>query len=77
MRCAKGAGFQQIEFYYPYPDHVFPLQIFSDDRLPKKGELTNNMRNFGDDRMVIFDESRVFDNLIGDQMFPDFSNSYL
>ena len=77
MRCAKGAGFQQIEFYYPYPDHVFPLQIFSDDRLPKKGELTNNMRNFGDDRMVIFDESRVFDNLIGDQMFPDFSNPYL
>ena len=27
------------KFYYPYPDYKFPLAIYSDEYLPRKGEL--------------------------------------
>lgn len=64
-------------FYYPYPDYKFMTTLYSDEYLPKVGELSNNMRNFDRDRMVLFDEKQVFDSLTRDNMFPDFSNSFL
>lgn len=70
-------GMDNVEYYYPYPDRQFPMQIFSDQRLPKEGELTNNFRNFNEDRMIVFDESRVYDHLIRDEKFADFTNVYL
>lgn len=72
-----GAGFQGVRFYYPYPDYKLPLQIFSDERLPRKGELNNNMNNYDRDRMELFDETKVFDTLIEDGVFPLFANSFL
>ena len=66
-----------IEFYYPYPDYKLPLNIYSDSYLPPKGALCNNFRNFDNERMIVFDETRVFDNLISDGMFDIFSNSFL
>lgn len=71
------AGLKQVEFYYPYPDYKLPLAIYSDERLPKVGELNNNLNNFDRDRMVLFNETKVFDTLIKDGLFPLFSNSYL
>lgn len=70
-------GYNRIQMYYPYPDYKFPTHIYSDEYLPQKGDLTNNIRNFDNDRMILFDEGLVFDNLIDDNMFPFFSNSYL
>ena len=64
-------------FYYPYPDYKLPHTIYSDDRLPGPGELNTNMRNFDADRIVTFDESRVFDTLIENGKFTDFANSFL
>ncbi|MCC8136514.1 MAG: methyltransferase domain-containing protein [Clostridiales bacterium] len=74
--CA-GAGLDQVNFYYPYPDYKLPFQVFSDERLPKVGELTTNLRNFDRERMLLFDEKKAFDNVIREGMFPFFSNSYL
>lgn len=74
---AKKTGLEKYTFYYPYPDYKLSLSIYSDDYLPKEGELTNNLRNFDNDRMMLFDESRVFDNLVRDGLFDLFSNSYL
>lgn len=76
-KLAKDSGLSEIVFYYPYPDYKLPLQIYSDEYLPKQGELTNNLRNFDADRMIIFDESKVYDGLIEDGMFDFFSNSFL
>ena len=73
----KKGGFNNIEFYYPYPDYKFPLNIYSDYRLPKKGELNNNFRNFDMDRLVTFDENKVFDSIISNELFSLYSNSYL
>lgn len=76
-KICKAAGERKISFYYPYPDYKFMTTLFSDDRLPLKGELTNNDRNFDRNRMKLFDESKVFDGIIEEKMFPFYSNSYL
>lgn len=73
----KNCGINKYSFYYPYPDYKFPTTIYSDKRLPDPGELTNNMRNFDRDRMVLFNEKYVFDGIIKDRLFDVFSNSYL
>lgn len=76
-RIFKNCGVEKYSFYYPYPDYKFPTTIYSDKRMPNPGELTNNMRNFDRDRMVLFNEKYVFDGIIRDQLFDTFSNSYL
>ncbi len=76
-KICKSAGERKVSFYYPYPDYKFMTTLFSDERLPIKGELTNNNRNFDRDRMKLFDEGKVFDGIIEENMFPFYSNSYL
>lgn len=76
-KILKSAGISQYSFYYPYPDYKFTTTIYSDRYLPKKGELSNNLRNFDRDRMLLFDEKLVFDQIIEEEEFPLFSNSYL
>lgn len=76
-RLFDRVGFQNREFYYPYPDYKFPRTIYSDGYLPKVGELNDNFNNFDNERMYLFDESRAFDTVIKDGLFPIFSNSYL
>lgn len=73
----KACGVTDYSFYYPYPDYKFPMVIYSDKRLPNQGELIDNMRNFDRDRMVLFNEKYVFDEIIRDGMFDSFSNSYM
>ncbi|ABR36856.1 class I SAM-dependent methyltransferase [Clostridium beijerinckii] len=73
----KNSGFFNYKFYYPYPDYKLPTTIYSDKYLPKKGELNNNMRNFDRERIITFDETRVYDMIIKENLFPIYSNSYL
>lgn len=64
-------------FYYPYPDYKFTMQIFSDDYLPSMGDLDGNVLNFDRERMLLFDEQKVFDTLTKEDLFAEFSNSFL
>lgn len=73
----KACGVEEYHFYYPYPDYKFPTTIYSDQRPPYVGELTDNMRNFDRDRMVLFHEKYVYDSILEDQYYDIFSNSYL
>lgn len=68
---------EEFHFYYPYPDYKFATTIYSDSYLPRKGELSNNIRNFDRDRLLLFDEKSAFDGIIEDGLFPIFSNSFL
>lgn len=70
------AGFQDIRFYYPYPDYKFAHTIYSDDYLPKRNDCGDNIRNFDMERMELFDENRVFNTLIENDLFPEFANSF-
>lgn len=76
-KILKECGEEDIHFYYPYPDYKFMTMLYSDRYLPKVGELSNNLRNFDRDRMLLFDEKRVFDMLIREGMFAQYSNSFL
>ena len=76
-RILRACGEEEFHFYYPYPDYKFMTMIYSDRYLPKVGELTNNLRNFDRDRMLLFEEKRVFDMLIRKGLFPLYSNSFL
>ncbi len=66
-----------FQFYYPYPDYKLPLKIYSDDFLPKEGSLKMNGSNLDTDRLELFDEQKVFDEITKENMFPFFSNSFL
>lgn len=76
-KIAARCGYGQAQMYYPYPDYKFMTCLYSDDRLPKVGELSQNMRNFDRDRLLLFDEKKVFDTIIQEGQFPLFSNSYM
>ena len=71
------AGFDWQQFYYPFPDYHFAMSIYSDDYLPKQGELIDQTGNFDAERLVLFDESKAMDAAIARGKFQDFSNSYL
>lgn len=77
IQILKSAGIDEYQFFYPYPDYKFPTVLYSDDRLPKIGELYQNIRNFDRDRLLLFDEQRAFDAVIRDGMFPHYSNSFM
>ncbi|MED4350957.1 class I SAM-dependent methyltransferase [Schinkia azotoformans] len=70
------AGFNQIKMYYPYPDYKLPEVIYSDNYLPSIGELYNYL-NYERDRYVFFNEKNVLNEIIRDNEFPMFSNSFL
>ncbi len=70
-------GVKESHFYYPYPDYKFMTTLYSDKRLPQRGELSNNLRNFDRDRMVLFHEKDAYDGMLEEGLFPVFSNSYM
>lgn len=69
-------GVKKYNFYYPYPDYKFMTTLYSDAYLPGKGELSDNLRNFDRDRLLLFDEKHAFDGIAEDNLFPVFANSY-
>ncbi|MCM1122109.1 MAG: class I SAM-dependent methyltransferase [Eubacterium sp.] len=76
-RIAAKCGYDQTQMYYPYPDYKFMTCLYSEERLPKVGELSNNNRNFDRDRLQLFDEKKVFDTILQEEQFELFSNSYM
>lgn len=71
------SGFAGEQFFYPYPDYKLPLSIYSDDYLPKLGELRNNHNNFDRRRFRVFDEEKAFDSIIEAGLFGELANSFL
>jgi len=73
----KEAGYSNQKFYYPYPDYKLPQIIFSDNILPKINELNINNFNYDNERITLFDEQSVYNELIKNKTFDFFSNSFL
>lgn len=77
IRLLEEAGLREYRFYYPYPDYKLAQAIYSDDYLPKKGELVQNGRNYDADRLVLFDEAKAWDGILQAGLFGEFANSFL
>ena len=73
----KEAGFSEIQYFYPYPDYKYPLSIYSDEYLPKENELYNDIYNWEESFLNLFCESKVYNSIIKENMFPYFSNSFI
>ncbi|MEF9989226.1 MAG: class I SAM-dependent methyltransferase [Christensenellaceae bacterium] len=73
----KEVGFAAHDFYYPLPDYKFPKVIYSEERLPNYGEIGNVVHNYDMERLKLFDETAVYNQLIKEDMFDFFANSFL
>jgi len=72
----KECSFNDLEFYYPYPDYKLPEAIYSDRRLPQADELTCLIGNY-DEGGSLFNKQLVYDGLIKNGMYDFFANSFL
>lgn len=81
MGILMGAGFKKFKFHYPMPDYKFPTELFSDDYLPTfNHNLRSGMfpvRDLSNEREIIFDERLAMDNIIKNNQFSFFANSFL
>lgn len=71
------SGFNKAQMFYPYPDYRFMRNLYSNTRLPRTGELTDNYMNLDSDRLEVFCEKDAFDASCEDGSFQYYSNSYL
>jgi len=74
---AKRCGLKKCRMFYPYPDYKFMTNLYSDARLPHKGELKDNIRNADRDRLKLFNEKDAFDSILDEGLFHLYSNSYM
>ena len=77
LQILSDAGNLHAEWYYPFPDYKLPMTVYSDRRLPLKGELNRLETNYDRLRLQLFQESSVYDTLLANEMYPDFANSFL
>ena len=70
------AGFKNYKFFYPMPDYKLPNMIFSDAYFPKQ-DINNRYREyFLDYRGLVLEEQRILPDIIDNNVFPFFSNSF-
>lgn len=77
IELLESVGFENTKFYYPMPDYKLPKIIFSDEYLPRIDDLFDIYSpNFDQDRYVLFNEREAYKNVIKNNQFPFFANSF-
>ena len=69
--------FTDMTFYYPIPDYVFTTEIFSENNLPKRGDIKSESPDFTDGTIRVFDEVKAIDDICDDGDFEEFANSFI
>ena len=71
-------GYKNVYYYYPMPDYKLPKIIYSDDYLPTIDSVFDIYSpNYDQDRYRLFNEREVFKEIIRNNNFPFFANSFL
>ncbi|HFL3236583.1 TPA: class I SAM-dependent methyltransferase [Clostridioides difficile] len=70
-------GFLAPKFYYPVPDYKFCTQVFSDEYLPRIGQVNDIVNNYDRSRLSYFNAVKSINNIISSGYFDVFSNSFL
>ena len=73
----KEAGFQNLKFYYPLPDHKLPQVIYSDQYLPKDSVRGRVIPYYVDNSSLVAYENNLYGDLARNHVFEFFSNSFL
>lgn len=66
-----------MKFYYPMPDYRTPISIYSDQYLPKKGDLTRVIPAYDYPRYHTIDMGEKLDLACESGVFDQYANSYL
>ncbi len=67
-------SFNEIEFYYPMPDYMLAMEIYSDEYQPSS--VNELAPSYMQNRMLLFNEKKAFDNICRDGEFSRFANSF-
>lgn len=74
----NSVGLREQDFYYPMPDYKIPKVIYSDKFLPDTSTyFDSHSPNFDQDRYNLFNEHLAYTNIIKNNMFGFFANSFL
>ena len=55
---------------------IIPCTDFSDEYLPREDDLNIGLDTFDNTRMMLFNENRVYANLLKEKKFEFFANSF-
>jgi len=73
----RRCGFDDQNFYYPYPDYKMPMEIYSSDWLPGSTASLSPAPNFDYERYELFSETDAYKGIIENDQFEFFANSFL
>ncbi len=77
LLCGDSAGGGYLRFYYPMPDFRTPVTIYSDEYLPRKGDLTRVTPAYDYPPYHMMNMGEGFDAVCEDGLFDLYANSYL
>lgn len=77
LELLQKAGFSNNDFYYPVPDYKMPMEVYSEEYLPKNGSIKTITPAYDRDRYAVFDEVLVYNSLCEDGLYEQFANSFL
>lgn len=75
IEILKKSGYEYSKFYYPMPDYKLPNYIFSDEYLPEE-KLEDYRIYTSNNETVYFDEKEAIKDIIKNNMFGFFANSF-
>lgn len=70
------SGFKYTKFYYPLPDYKLPTIIFSEQYLPTVETIENYIPYYYEQTIAQFDEKKAYKEIIKNNMFEFFANSF-
>lgn len=70
------AGFEYIKFYYPYPDYIYPREIYTDDTIGGNS-YGRDYYELIKDRLLLYNESVIAAKLASENVADVFANSFL
>ncbi len=77
LLCGDSKEQGHLCFYYPMPDYRIPVSIYSDEYLPKKGDLTRVTPAYDYPQYHMMDMGEGFDAVCEEGLFDLYANSYL
>ena len=73
----KNSGLAYTKFYYPLPDYKLPTAIFSDEYLPTEETIKKYTTYYYENTQIEFNEKEAYKEVIKNNMFDFFANSFL
>lgn len=76
-QVVEKAGYTSNRFYYVYPDYKFPELIYTDEYKPSYSNLEKVSFTYAKNSALTLDEREIYKDLIDNNVWQFFANSYL